>query len=281
MPAPPGGPPVLFLHGFWHGSWCWTEVLASVTSAGVRALAVDMAGHGLRARRPAAATGRPFDQELLAAEVSPVAAVDLDQAGDLLVSQVKRLGGGGPVAVVAHSMGGAVLTRAGQQVPDLIAHAVYVAAFMPASDVPAAAYVRMPENEGSRAGSLRSADARVVRALRMDVASPDPAYRAAVRLGLDPAHLRAVHQGPHSPPGAAAEIHRRRGRRVPRQPDDRPHAGVVPLPLPVDAGPARGPRPGDPPRITRPPWAPLPKDASVMIPPSGVIRMVRSCARVG
>ena len=39
--------PVLFLHGFWHGSWCWSEVLARVTSAGVRALAVDMAGHGL------------------------------------------------------------------------------------------------------------------------------------------------------------------------------------------------------------------------------------------
>jgi hypothetical protein len=93
MPAPHDGSPVLFLHGFWHGSWCWTEVLASVTSAGVRALAVDMAGHGLRARRPAAATGRPFDPELLAAEVSPVAAVDLDQAGDLLVSQVKQLGG--------------------------------------------------------------------------------------------------------------------------------------------------------------------------------------------
>jgi pimeloyl-ACP methyl ester carboxylesterase len=181
MPAPRDVPPVLFLHGFWHGSWCWTEVLARVTGAGVRALAVDMAGHGLRARRPAALTQRPFDPELLAAEVSPLAAVDLDQAGDLLVSQIKELGGGSRVTVVAHSMGGAVLTRAGQQVPDLIAQAVYLAAFMPASGVPAAAYVRMPENEGGRAGTLRSADARVVGALRMDVASPDPAYRAAVR----------------------------------------------------------------------------------------------------
>jgi len=128
MPARYDGPPVLFLHGFWHGSWCWTEVLTCVTSAGARALAVEMAGHGLRARRPAALTGRPFDPELLAAEVSPVASVDLDQAGDLLVSQVKQLGGGSPVAVVAHSMGGTVLTRTGQQIPDLIAHAVYVAA---------------------------------------------------------------------------------------------------------------------------------------------------------
>jgi pimeloyl-ACP methyl ester carboxylesterase len=182
VPAAQAGPPVLFLHGFWHGSWCWTGVLACVTGAGVRALAVDMAGHGLRARRPAALTRRPFDPELLATEVSPVADVDLDQAGDLLVSQVKQFGGGGPVAVVAHSMGGAVLTRAAQLVPELIARAVYVAAFMPPSGVSSAACSRLPENEGSRVGALRpTADARVVGALRMDVASPDPAYRAAVR----------------------------------------------------------------------------------------------------
>ena len=62
-----------------------------------------MAGHGLRARRPAALTQRPFDAGALAAEVSPVACVDLDQAGDLLVSQLKQLGAGAPVTVVAHS----------------------------------------------------------------------------------------------------------------------------------------------------------------------------------
>jgi pimeloyl-ACP methyl ester carboxylesterase len=118
MPAPRDRTPVLLLHGFWHGSWCWTEVLAGLTGAGVRALAVDMAGHGLRARRPVALTRRPFDAGALAAEVSPVAGVDLDQAGDLLVTQVKQLGAGAPVTVVAHSMGGAVLTRAGQLAPD-------------------------------------------------------------------------------------------------------------------------------------------------------------------
>jgi pimeloyl-ACP methyl ester carboxylesterase len=104
MPAPRDRTPVLLLHRFWHGSWCWTEVLARLTGAGARALAVDMAGHGLRARRPAALTQRPFDADALAAEVSPAAGVDLDQAGDLLVSQVKQLGAGAPVTVVAHSM---------------------------------------------------------------------------------------------------------------------------------------------------------------------------------
>lgn len=181
MPPARAATPVLFLHGFWHGSWCWTEVLARVTGAGVLALAVDMAGHGLRARRPAALTRRPFEEDLLRTEVSPLAGVDLDQAGDLLVSQVKELGAGSPVAVVAHSMGGAVLTRAAQLVPELIARAVYLTAFMPASGVRPAAYAGTPENEGSRVGALRAADARVVGALRMDVASPDPAYRAAVR----------------------------------------------------------------------------------------------------
>jgi pimeloyl-ACP methyl ester carboxylesterase len=172
MPAPHDSTPVLFLHGFWHGSWCWTEVTAHVTSAGVRALAVDMAGHGMRARRPAALARRPVDQDLLATEVSPLAGVDLDQAGELLVSQVKQLGGGGPVTVVAHSMGGAVLTRAGQLVPELIAHAVYVTAFMPASGVPPTAYIGTPENEGSRVGALRVGNPRTIGALRLDVASP-------------------------------------------------------------------------------------------------------------
>jgi alpha-beta hydrolase superfamily lysophospholipase len=77
-----------------------------VTGADARALAVDMAGHGLRARRPAALTRRPFDAGLLAAEPSPVADVDLDQAGELLISQIGQLGAGDPVVVVAHSAGG-------------------------------------------------------------------------------------------------------------------------------------------------------------------------------
>jgi pimeloyl-ACP methyl ester carboxylesterase len=181
MPASGSGPPVLFLHGAWHGSWCWAEVLARVTGAGVRAVAVDMAGHGLRARRPTALTRQPFDTGLLAAEPSPVAGVDLGQAGDLLISQIRQLGGGDPVVVVAHSLGGAVLTRAAQLAPRLVGHAVYLAAFMPASGVPALAHSRMPENDGSLVRSLLVADPAAVGALRLDPASPEPAYRQRLR----------------------------------------------------------------------------------------------------
>lgn len=182
MPA--AGSPVLFVHGSWHGSWCWTEVLARVTGAGIRALAVDMAGHGLRARQPAARTSRPFDAGLLATEASPVADVDLDQAGELLVSQLEALGGGEPVTVVAHSMGGTVLTRAAQLAPWLVAHAVYLTAYMPASGVPAAAYQRMPESEGRLLSSAIIGDPAAIGAMRLDVASPDPAYRELLRASL-------------------------------------------------------------------------------------------------
>jgi Alpha/beta hydrolase family len=82
--------PVLLLHGYWHGAWCWSEVLARLTAAGTRALAVDMAGHGLRARRPAAPTVRPFDPAALAAEPSPAVA-DLDEAAGLFAAGATTL----------------------------------------------------------------------------------------------------------------------------------------------------------------------------------------------
>jgi pimeloyl-ACP methyl ester carboxylesterase len=144
-------------------------------------LAVDLAGHGLRARRPQCLTARPLDPAALATEISPVADVDLDQAADLLVSQIKQLGRGGQVTVVAHSMGGTVLTRAAQQHPELIAHAVYLAAFMPASDTPAAAYIPSPENAGELIGPSLQADPAAIGALRLDLASDDAAYRQQLR----------------------------------------------------------------------------------------------------
>jgi pimeloyl-ACP methyl ester carboxylesterase len=172
--------PVLLLHGYWHGTWCWSEVLARLTAAGTRALAVDMAGHGLRAWRPASPTARPFDPAALATEPSKARA-DLDEAAELFTAQARALGGGAPVTAVAHSMGGNVLTRAVQEAPELFAHAVYVTAFMPASGVPAGAYIFAPENEGDLAGASLVADPAVIGGLRLDTTSPDPAYHEQLR----------------------------------------------------------------------------------------------------
>lgn len=181
--TPPGRdlPGVLLVHGFWHGAWCWSEVAAHLAAAGRRVLAVDLAGHGLRARRPAFASARPFDGLALATEVSPVASVDLATAAALLLSQLRDFGRGEPVVVVAHSFAGAVLTRVAQTAPELVHHVVYVAAAMPASGVPAAAYLQEPEQHGDRVAPLVRADPDAVGALRLDVGDPDPVYRAELR----------------------------------------------------------------------------------------------------
>ncbi|HEX3778375.1 MAG TPA: alpha/beta fold hydrolase [Pseudonocardiaceae bacterium] len=173
--------PVLFVHGFWHGSWCWSEVIARLTGMGHRAAAVDLAGHGLRAARPECLRMRPCAAESLATEVSPVADVDLDEAGDLLVSQIKQVGGGRPITVVGHSAGGLVLTRALELAPDLVAHVVYLAAFMPAAGIPGHAYLDMPEATGELVRSALRADPADIGALRLDLASNDPAYHQLLR----------------------------------------------------------------------------------------------------
>ncbi|WP_165977147.1 alpha/beta fold hydrolase [Nonomuraea diastatica] len=66
---------LVFVHGFWHGSWCWSEVVPHVVAADRLAVAVDMAGHGLYARRPRWFTEQPYDPEAVGTEVSPVANV--------------------------------------------------------------------------------------------------------------------------------------------------------------------------------------------------------------
>lgn len=173
--------PILLLHGSWHGAWCWTEVIAHLIDFGRPTLAVELPGHGLRARRPECLTVRPFDPSALRVEPSPVADVDLDSVADLLLSQVKRLGRGGPVTVVAHSMAGPVLTRVAQEAPELVAHAVYLAAIMPGSYRPPGPYFLLPENADALVLSALRADPETIGALRLDLASNDPAYRQQLR----------------------------------------------------------------------------------------------------
>ncbi|MEV4170777.1 alpha/beta fold hydrolase [Nonomuraea sp. NPDC049709] len=168
---------LVFVHGFWHGSWCWSEVVPHVVAAGRPAVAVDMAGHGLYARRPQWFTEPPYNPEAVRTEVSPVGDVSLDDAAELLTSQVKRIGGGEPVTVVAHSAAGPVLTRVAQRTPELVAHAVYLTAYMPASDVPAAAYTRLPEAADDQVAPLLQGDPAQTGALRLDLATDDAAYR--------------------------------------------------------------------------------------------------------
>jgi pimeloyl-ACP methyl ester carboxylesterase len=133
---------------------------------------------------------RELDLDAFATEASPVASVTLDTAADRLVSQLELIGD--TCVLVGHSMGGHVITAAAQRAPHLVRRLVYVCAFMPASGVSAAAYIRSAENEGEQVSGLIAADPALVGAIRLDVRNPDPDYRArAVRasLGGVPDHL--------------------------------------------------------------------------------------------
>ncbi|WP_331737510.1 alpha/beta fold hydrolase [Streptomyces sp. NBC_00019] len=179
--------PVLLVHGFYHGAWCWSEVSFELAARGVASVAVDMPGHGLKARRPAASTRRPHVPSDFASEKSPVADVGLDTAATLLAEQARRTGRGEPVTAVAHSMGGAALTLAAERHPELFARLVYVTAYMPASDIPCITYPSLPEAEGQQSLGLLAADPAVVGALRVDTTDDDlrPAIRSAFYGGVD------------------------------------------------------------------------------------------------
>ncbi|MDQ2093946.1 alpha/beta hydrolase [Rhodalgimonas zhirmunskyi] len=44
--GPQDGPPILLIHGAWHGAWCWDGLAPLLAAAGFRVLAPDLRGHG-------------------------------------------------------------------------------------------------------------------------------------------------------------------------------------------------------------------------------------------
>jgi pimeloyl-ACP methyl ester carboxylesterase len=84
--------PLLFVHGGWHGAWCWDDhFLDFFADAGYRAVAVSLRGHG---NSP---TAKPLPSVSIADYLEDVHSV----ADDL---------GGSPV-LVGHSLGGFVVQR--------------------------------------------------------------------------------------------------------------------------------------------------------------------------
>jgi len=160
--------PVVLVHGSWHGSWCWSLVTEQLALHGIRSVAVDLDGHGLKSRAPRARWSRPMDKSAFATEPSPVAEVTASSAAATLVKQIGRIGGGQPCLVVAHSMGGVVATAAAELAPEQFAGLVYVTSFATVAGLSAAAYNTAPENAGSRLSRLIVADPRAIGAARID-----------------------------------------------------------------------------------------------------------------
>lgn len=97
----------LFLHGSWHGAWCWYKVLPRIRAAGHAATAMDLPGRG---RAPAASYAVSLARMVRAAEAA-------------LAAHEKT-------TVVVHSRYGIVASSLAERVPDRIARTIYLASFM-------------------------------------------------------------------------------------------------------------------------------------------------------
>jgi pimeloyl-ACP methyl ester carboxylesterase len=201
---------VVLVHGFWHGSWCWSLVTEQLAARGIPSVAIDLDGHGLKSTSPAARWDRPFDPAGFATEPSAAPVVTASSAAATLVEQIRRIGGGEPCLVVAHSMGGAVATAAAELAPSLFGHLVYVTAFAPVTGLPVAGYLGGPDNEGEMVSRLFAADPAAVGSLRLDTGDPDrhPAIHETFYGDVDPATARAAIGllAPDAPAGVTTEV---------------------------------------------------------------------------
>ena len=201
-------PPVILIHGFWHGSWCWSLVTEQLAARGVPSVAVDLDGHGLKSRSPASRWARPFDPAAFAAEPSAMSAITASSAAVTLVRQIRAIGGGEACVVVAHSMGGAAATAAAELEPSLFARLMYVCAFAPVNGT-VAEYSASPENEGDMVIPLLAADPLATGAARLDTGDPGrhAALREAFYGDVDEATAQAAIGllQPDAPAGMAAE----------------------------------------------------------------------------
>ena len=84
--------PLLFVHGGWHGAWCWDDhFLDYFADAGYRAVSISLRGHGTS----------PSDKPLRKVSVADYLDDVRSVADDL---------GGAPV-LIGHSLGGYVVQR--------------------------------------------------------------------------------------------------------------------------------------------------------------------------
>ncbi len=101
----------LLVHGAWHSGRCWERVAPLLESAGHRVLAPSLTGYGDKAHLLAPEVG-------LDTHVADV--VTLITGEDLT-----------DVVLVGHSYAGLVISSAANEVPDRIAHLVYLDAMVP------------------------------------------------------------------------------------------------------------------------------------------------------
>ena len=99
----------VLVHGAWMGAWSWERVTPLLEAAGHEVRVVELPAHGDDQADPATTTLDGYRDAVLAA---------MEDSGE-------------PVVLVAHSMGGMVISAAGQAEPEGVEALVYVAGYLP------------------------------------------------------------------------------------------------------------------------------------------------------
>ncbi len=101
-------PPIVLIHGAWHGAWCWHKLIPLLEARGRRVVAPDLPSMG--------------------ADATPPGSVTLDSWARFVANVVAHEAE--PVMLVGHSRAGIVISQAAELVPDHIARLVYLSAYL-------------------------------------------------------------------------------------------------------------------------------------------------------
>ena len=98
----------VFVHGAFHGAWCWYKVTSALAAAGHQATALDLPSGGI--------------------DTTPASGVTLEAQAARVIEVLDTLPT--PVVLVGHSAGGAVISTVAEKRPERVAKLVYLTAFL-------------------------------------------------------------------------------------------------------------------------------------------------------
>ena len=99
----------VFVHGAYHGKWCWDQIIPNLEEHGYKAVAIDLSAHGN--------------------DTTKIEEASLSLYVDKVVGIINKIDK--PVILVGHSAGGMTISGVAERIPEQIRALVFVSAVIP------------------------------------------------------------------------------------------------------------------------------------------------------